>query len=765
MESILIVALRDILCGTLSLDDGLSTILNISIARGRESNIVFETARAIEEIILRRPGVASAKLTELTVRLSFNENRVLPEMLALLDTRYTSSYRRLECEIIPDIEALPILLDILGEHSQAVDVALNLSLRPLLPFLADEMLMTLDAICMKDNLAVSTLAMRETHSLTNTMTRSGFFEGAELLLNRLMVLTDELDLEEFCFEVSLDEAAVLTELGLFQQARDILSELKMIAEAQMDSIGLASVTLVLSINETRDDSVDHIRARTLGDEAASMFQRVLDAGESTRDGLGLAHLVIGSSILANGWREAAPEAISRLEKSLAIFEIIENRSLTQSNLIFRVFAGLGFAHGLMGDHENVTRSIEYLERAKSILGDLEEAGIEIKSKLAECENALGWICLSTDSDEFWRIGLDAFGTAIGIREELLENGLLNEIELLGSRVGLALSQLRSPIHSENIVMETLRASLVAYFPLFPTDLRAYAEAAIATYNTVWLLVRHGERPTEGILRLLEDVDRMLVDARKQNDSLFIHGASLVVPYLSSAWPTLQSRAAQLVAEKTELSDVAHLMMSLALSKMNLEAISLEARVRTITTVDETTRKIDPLLAEYWTGQNSLAKALKAFYDNRDYSELATGLYAAAIVLSRVGSSKSTFEESAEFIRATSVSISKILMRFALALESQYDALVKRTGTGEFLNHPDAQFDFILAQDWLGLLKITDNYLGMVEQTEFSQGQRYLNAVFSNITRAIRMMDSTSMVDRRVLSFLGDAMNRRYYLRG
>jgi hypothetical protein len=62
------------------------------------------------------------------------------------------------------------------------------------------------------------------------------------------------------------------------------------------------------------------------------------------------------------------------------------------------------------------------------------------------------------------------------------------------------------------------------------------------------------------------------------------------------------------------------------------------------------------------------------------------------------------------------------------------------------------------------MKITDNYLGMVEEAELAQAQPYLNAVFSNITRALRMMDSVSLIDRRVLSYLGDIMNRKYYLR-
>jgi hypothetical protein len=62
------------------------------------------------------------------------------------------------------------------------------------------------------------------------------------------------------------------------------------------------------------------------------------------------------------------------------------------------------------------------------------------------------------------------------------------------------------------------------------------------------------------------------------------------------------------------------------------------------------------------------------------------------------------------------------------------------------------------------MKIADAYLQMVEQSEMVEAKPYLNAVFSNISRALRMMDDISMVDRRLLSMLGEVMNRRYYLR-
>ncbi|GAH41930.1 unnamed protein product, partial [marine sediment metagenome] len=111
--------------------------------------------------------------------------RVLPEMIILLDTRYTNSYRRAECELSPDIEALPQLIDILGELSQAITSTIQLNLRPVLPFLSDEVLMTLNAIYDRRHDGTVSLAMHEVHSLAWTLVDAGFFEGSELLLNRL----------------------------------------------------------------------------------------------------------------------------------------------------------------------------------------------------------------------------------------------------------------------------------------------------------------------------------------------------------------------------------------------------------------------------------------------------------------------------------------------------------------------------------------------------------------------------------------------------
>ena len=124
-----------------------------------------------------------------------------------------------------------------------------------------------------------------------------------------------------------------------------------------------------------------------------------------------------------------------------------------------------------------------------------------------------------------------------------------------------------------------------------------------------------------------------------------------------------------------------------------------------------------------------------------------------------------FGESVEFIKATSASMAQMLHTFALTLENQYAAYIDRSKwSGSLTNIDDTQYTFILAEDWLGLVKIANSYLQMVEQSEIVEAQPYLNAVFSNINRALKMMDSVSLIDRRVLALLGAEMNRRYYLR-
>ncbi|MFQ5833862.1 MAG: hypothetical protein ACE5H4_14235 [Candidatus Thorarchaeota archaeon] len=766
MESLLIVTLRDILCASLSLDDGLSAIQNLAIGSTQEKDVLFEVARAVEEIILRRPGLASAKLTELTVRLSFRENRVLPEMLTLLDVRYTNSFKRSEAELLPDIHAIPELLDILGQLSQSIISTINLNLRPLLPFLTDEVLMTLDAVHSRDHAASTGLALHEVHYLTSVLIEAGFFLGAELLLNRLVRLAARLDYQDLLFEVTFDYACVLTELGMFQEARNILHDLEQKAKLAEDMDRLASVVLQLGVNETRDETIPHETARATSDRATQLFEERVGTKEGTQDELSFAHLVIGTSILANGWREGVPQAIERLERGLVACEEVVDRNFNQSMQLFRILIGLGFAHGLLGDHENTMVSIEYLERAKSILEQLEGEGHDTSVDLARAENSLGWVCLGTDSDECWDIGMAAFQRAISMREELNEKGRASDLELLGSRLGLALSMMRLDDISKEQAQRSLREVLVQFVPMFPTDPRAFVEVAIATYNVVWLALRHDETLPSRVVRLLDDIDRLLADARAQDDSVFVHGVSLVVPYLNQAWSVLRDRASHLTTHRSGLSNVGVLMTALATAKMNLEAVSLGARTQVLDPVDVAVEELDPLVAQYWKGQTRLAETVKSFYEAQDFSHLATGLYGSAVSLRTVGLVQPEFQESAEFIQATCLSLADVLLRFALALENQYGAMIDRSQYGELPEGLEAsQFQFILADDWLGLIKIADAYLQMVEQSEIVEAKTYLNAVFSNISRALKIMDEVSMVDRRLLSMLGEVMNRRYYLRG
>jgi len=766
VESLLIVILRDILCASLSLDDGLSAIQNLALGRPKENDLLFEIARSIEEIILRRPGLASAKLTELTVRLSFSENRILPEMLTLLDVRYTNSYKRSEAELLPDIEAIPRLLDILGQLAQSVISTLQLNLRPLLPFLTDEVLMTMESVHSKNHEASTSLAFHEVHYLASVLMEAGFFVGAELLLNKLVGLAAKLGQEDVLFEVTFDYASVLTELGMFTEARNMLHDLEQKAKSGEDGARLASVMLQLGVNDTRDETVPHEEARATSDRATQLFEERVRKREATQDDLGYAHLVIGTSILANGWREGVPQAIERLEKGLEVYKEIEERDSSQSLQLFRVLVGLGFAHGLLGDHESTLTSMEYIERAKSILEQLKIDGHDATIDMARAENSLGWICLGTDSDECWDIGVEAFQKAIRMREKLHEKGRASDLELLGSQLGLALSMMRDEEYSQKEAQKQLRDVLVKFVPLFPTDPRAFVEVAIATYNVVWLALRHDEKLPNRVTRLLDDIDRLLADARAQDDSVFVHGVSLVVPYLNQDWTVLRDRASHLTSHKSGLSRVGILMTALASAKMNLEAVSLGARTQILDPVDVSVEEIDPLVAQYWRGQTRLAETVKSFFDNQDFSSLATGLYGAAVSLKTVGLVETEFPESAEFIYATCVSLGDVLLRFALALENQYDAMIERSQYDDLPEGLETgQYRFILADDWLGLMKIADAYLQMVEQAEMVGAKAYLNAVFSNITRALKIMDDVSMVDRRLLSLLGEVMNRRYYLRG
>jgi tetratricopeptide (TPR) repeat protein len=765
LQEKLIATLRDILCANLSLDDGLSAVQNISFSDSDEADVLFDIARAIEEIILRRPGLASTKLAELFIRLSFNKNRAVPELLMLLDTRYTNNYRRTECELLPDIEAIPALIDILGELSQALSSSTRLNLRPLLPFLADEVLMALNAIYDRRHTGTTKLALYEVHSLAWSLIEEGFFEGAELLLSRIMEIGKEVRLKDFAFEATFDYARVLTELHLFADARKWLKELEKQARSQNNHLRLAAVTLQLGVNETRDESVAYQDARKIGNKAAELYDIALKAGDVGRDDVGLAHVAIGSSILANGWREGVPEAIQRLHLGLRIFDDIEERTPDQKMHVFRTLASLGFAHGLLSDHENMAKSIDYLNRAKEVLGELKNFHPDIDIELARTENAIGWLCLSTECDEFWSIGHEAFEKAVKMREAHFADGRISEIELIGTRMGLALSHMRTMERADLDIQDSLREILVQYVPLLPTDSRAFVEVAIATYNVVWLVTRHGGVIPPRLMRLLDDIDRMLIDARVDEDSMFIHGVSLVVPFLECSWNTLLERAKNMSQSTSELAGVAGVVAALSTAKMNMSALNVEIAGRIQPLVDDAVQEADPLLAQYWLGQTYLVQTIRAFYDNKDYSELATGFYGSAIAFGEVALIEPEFPESAEFIKATSSSLSQVLRRFSLALENQYAAYVDR---GKFQESPlvtyDTQYNYLLAEDWLGLIKINHAYLQMVEQSEMVEAQPYLNAVFSNLTRAIRMMDNVSLVDRRVLSLLGTVMNRRFYIR-
>ena len=764
MESILQATLRDILIASLSLDDGLSKIQSISFRNPEDSDLLFDIARAIEEIILRRPGLADAKLTELVVRLSFNENRTLPEMLLLLDTRYTNSYRRSECELLPDLEAIPRLIDILGELSQAITSTIRLNLRPVLPFLSDEVLMTLDAIYDRRHDATTRLALHEVHYLAWILVEAGFFEGAELLLNRIIEISGAISDDELTFEVTFDYACVLTELKMFDQARDILNDLEKYARRAKDSLKLAEVTLQLGVNETRDDSISFDVARDLGDKAAEFYDIALKAGKVSRDEIGVAHLVIGSSILANGWREGVDQAIERLELGLKIFDSIENKTSEQLHYVVRILAGLGFAHSLMVGHENLSRGIEYLTNARELIKQYQGKFQNRELELSRLENAIGWVCLSSESDEFWNLGIESFQRAKEIREKLSENGQISDLELIGTRMGLALSTMRLAERSKSEdSQEPIRDIIAQYVPLFPTDPRAYEEIAISTFDLVWLLVRHGGEISARLRRLLEDVDRMLEDS--EVSSMFIEGVSMLFPYIENSWPTVLERSKRLSVSSSNLADVAKAMSALAISKMNFDALNVELGIRVKPPVDDEVFRIDPLLANYWTGQTFLVQTIRAFFDNKDYSDLASGLYAAALAFNEVLSIESDFDESVEFIKAASGSMSQLLHRFALTLENQYAAYIDRgKWSGSLSNIDDSQYSFILAEDWLGLVKIANAYLQMVEQSEMVEAKPYLNAVFSNINRALRMMDSVSLVDRRIVALLGEEMNRRFYLR-
>ncbi|TXT57547.1 MAG: hypothetical protein BAJATHORv1_10249 [Candidatus Thorarchaeota archaeon] len=761
MESALNATIRDILYASMSLDDGLSTIQTLGISASTDSELYFEIARSIEEIILRRPEVANTKLTELVVRLSFSEDRVLPELLLLLDTRYTSGYRLSELDILPDMDAIPQLLDIMGEYGMGMESALRLNLRPLIPFLTDQVITIVDAILSRGHRFSSIMTLHEAHQLAWKLIEVGLFDCADALLNSLMRRTKKLGLDDLNIEVSLNASLVLTELGMYDEARKLLRDLEKQAEELKKPILTASVLLQLSVNETRDESVPYDTARALAKKSAKACKEAVEAGECDEDFTALAGVIIGSNILANGWREGVPQAIEWLSESLDFYETLDESNPNQILNHYKCLVCLGFSHGMLGDHENLTRSVEFMSRAKSVLVKLEKFDRDIRIELGRTENALGWICLSTESDEFWSIGQEAFDRSIQIREELRKIGSIAEIELLGTLLGRKLLDLRM---NEGDYQEQLRMILTQYVPLFPTDTRTFIEVAIATYDIVWLTLRHNEPLNPRLLRLFDDLNRMLSDYQVDGDTVFIRGLSLLIPYVESSWKDLRDETRRFAKENKALADVCHLLSAMAIAKMNLETINLQMGVTIHEPVDSALHQVDDLLAHYWIGQTNLAQTIKAFYDNHDYSKLSNGLYQSAKAFDVVSRVETDYDESSEFITATAGSLANILLRFALALQTHYNSDIEWGEDKLTKIEVPARFDFILTEDWLGLTKIAEAYLQMVEQSEFSQAQPYLNAVFSNITRALIMMDNIALVDRRVLNRLGQEMNKRYYLR-
>lgn len=763
METRLKATLRDVLCATVSLDDSLSAIQNLAIGGAVDEELAFDIARAIEEIILRRPEVANSKLTEIIVQLAFEDDRTLPQMLSLLDTRYTHSARRADTELEPDLEAIPVFLDLLGELSHGIDLALGLNLRPLVPFLVDEMVQTMEAITSRQHKPSTHLALHEVHQLTTYLVEAGFFEGAEALLNRLMKMADDLGLEQLYCDASLDEAGVLTELGLYDESREILNELDERIRATGDSIRLAALTLQLAMNETRDDEVEHKRARLLADKAAAMFGNILDTDEVNKDGLALAYLVIGSSILVNGWRAGISDAIERLEKALNLLEGIPNRTPAQSQLMYRCLCSLGFAHGMFDEETCISDGIAYLKRAKELLDETNIVGSKAKAEQSACDNAIGWIALTCDSDEFRKIGLESFEKSLQSREQLHEDRKIPDIVLLGTRMGLALSKLRIFGSDSEEPLERIRETLLEYIQLFPFDTRSFVEVAISVYNLVLLSFRHDINLPERLIRLLDDIDMMLSEPRATSKSPFIHGEALTVPYVSKSWTTLYERADNIANRIPELTKTANMVKAAATAKINLDILSRQKVVEIKNPIESHTMESDALLAQYWKGQTALANTLKTYYEHKDYSQLATGLQKAARELSIVQTIEPEYDGSESFIKGTTQSLAALLERFSKALESGYGAVIQGSAGGK-LDIKPGKYDFLLPEDWIGLIRISESYLELIEKMQSVHAQPYLNAVFSNLSRALQMMDRISMADRRVLAMLGRVMNERYYLR-
>jgi hypothetical protein len=532
-----------------------------------------------------------------------------------------------------------------------------------------------------------------------------------------------------------------------------------------DSRRLAQTVLQLSLNDTRDDGIPYEAARSLAEKAARLYKQGTGSGAWAESDVALAFLDIGSNILVTGWREAVPQAIDWLRDASKAYDALHDMSMDQSFFHYKCLAALGLSHGLLGDHASVERAINYLKEAKSVVDGLEKSGIDCGPEASRCDHAIGWMCLCSDSNELWSTGIEAFKRAIKAREILLAKADISELELISSQVGLALSIVRASNDPDPAAEGSLREALIQYARLFPTDRRAYTEIAIAAFNTIWLNLRHGTVIPARLLGLLDDVDKMLSDAVPSEDNIFIQGASLVIPYVSSSWSQLSRRAKKIIDNQSDLSGIASVMMGLATAKLNAPAVSPDSGLRVLSPIDDMVRIADPLLAQYWEAQTELAQTIRQFYEHKSFSELAPGLYGAGVSMKKVELTDSPFEEASEFIRATSGSFSGVLLRFAAALEKQYGTVIERSKYPPVQEtYTEGQYSFILAEDWMNLAKITDSYLQMAEDAELSKALPYLNAIFSNITRTFLMMDSVAMIDRRVIAFLGEEMNRRFYLR-
>ncbi len=759
--------LRDILCTAVSLDDGLSVIQNQINASSEIDDLTFEISRAIEEILLRRPSLANIKFTELLARLFSQKDRLLPDLLSLMDTRYTCAFRRSETEILPDIEALPILIDMLGELAESISLAITLNLRPLLSFLTDEMVQTLEAIYTRDHPPSTRLAINEAHYIAHLLMDETAFDCAEALMTQILEYANRLDMRETAVEIAVDNASVLTEIGLYNQAREILETLEKSEAVSADPRLMALVRLQVAINETRDDTIDYKIAREHAEQAIQFYKQLLDKGMITKDEVGSAYLTVGSSILATGWREAVREAIEWLEAGAKTYESTDRDSLDSIIHYFKCLAGLGLAYGMLGDYDNVMRAMEYLEHARSILNRAPSLNHDISIELARCDNAAGWICLLTESSEFWPVGEDTFIRAIETRQRLVNENRIPPIELLSSKAGLAMLQMLS---TEDAVrskgFESLYKTLSEYIQLTVSDSRAYVEMSIVVYNIVCLGLRHNVVLPQRLQFLLEDIDRMLSERIALTPSVFTQGALLVMPLFNKDWALLKRRATEMCSdENCSIASIAWLMRGLATAKINADRFATEPLGTMSEQMMNKIRETDQLLAEYWNCQSILLSTIQAFYQNKDYSHLAAGLNSAAIALKSMESSESTIDESIEFIRATASTLARTLFRFSTALQMQCGVDIKsENSSSEVETTEDTTSSFILPEDWLGLIKIIDAYVYMIEQAEPLKARPYLNAVFVSITRALRMLDSVALSDRRVLAHLTREMNRRFYLR-